>query len=108
MEYCKYLEYGMRKCARNKGNWKYYAYSPFYRLSALESDLILRESCPIFREMYPNANLITIHDGIMVEPEYVEAMKSILLNVYGMRGIHAVLTIEDYSDKKPQRLEDNL
>ena len=96
--YCKYQEYGMSACAGGKGGWKYYRYSFFYRLCELESELMLEDSCPEFRKKFKDANIITIHDGVMVEKENVEAMKLIMMNAYSRRGVRAILDVEDYCD----------
>jgi hypothetical protein len=75
-----------------------------YLLQRTESYLLLGVICKEFNTMYPNAPLLTIHDGVFTTEEYVKKLNLFVLKrLNELTGVLAGCKIKTYQiDPNPQ------
>jgi hypothetical protein len=75
-----------------------------YLLQRAESYLLLAVICKEFNEQFPEAPLITIHDGVFTTEEYVQKLNTFILKrLYEITGVFAGCKIKaSQIDPKPQ------
>jgi hypothetical protein len=75
-----------------------------YLLQRTESYLLLGVICKEFNTMYPNAPLLTIHDGVFTTEEYVKKLNLFVLKrLNELTGVLAGCKIKTYQiDHNPQ------
>jgi hypothetical protein len=75
-----------------------------YLLQRAESYLLLAVICKEFNEQFPEASLITIHDGVFTTEEYVQKLNTfVLTRLHELTGVLAGCKIKSSQiDPNPQ------